>query len=133
MNMIIKKCAVSAAASDQQPKQHFDLGEALGLMDFETCGEIVRRAFYHFEGRSGAVERALGDFMLDMLTEEFGYTEISPPLLVKDEIMFGTGAIAEIRRRSIHRRRTKSRDELLRDALNYADGSRTRGAETGRR
>lgn len=75
------------------PKEHFDLGEKLGLMDFETAAKLSGARFTILRGALARLERALGDFMLDLHTEEFGYTEISPPLLVKDEIMYGTAQL----------------------------------------
>ena len=105
------------------PKQHFELGEALGMMDFETAAKLSGARFTILKGPLARLERALGDFMLDILTEEFGYTEISPPLLVKDEIMFGTAQLPKFADDQFTAARTKSRDELLRDALNYADAA----------
>ena len=76
-----------------EPKEHFDLGEALGLMDFETAAELSGSRFVILKGPLARVERALADFMLDIHTNEFGYTEISPPLLVRDDVLFGTGQL----------------------------------------
>lgn len=75
------------------PKQHFELGEKLGLMDFEVAAKLSGARFSILKGPLARLERALGDFMLDMHTQEFGYTEVSPPLLVKDEIMYGTAQL----------------------------------------
>jgi seryl-tRNA synthetase len=72
-------------------KQHFELGEALKLMDFETAGKLSGARFTLLKGALARMERALGNFMLDIHTQEFGYTEISPPLMVRDEILYGTG------------------------------------------
>jgi seryl-tRNA synthetase len=74
-------------------KPHFELGEALGLMDFETAAEISGSRFVILKGALARMERALADFMLDVQTEEFGYTEVSPPLLVREEVLFGTGQL----------------------------------------
>ncbi len=76
-----------------EPKEHFDLGEALGLMDFETAAELSGSRFVILKGALARMERALADFMLDIHTDEYGYTEISPPLLVRDEVLFGTGQL----------------------------------------
>ena len=89
--------ACRAARYDFAPKEHFELGEALGLMDFETAAKLSARASSCCKGELARLERALGQFMLDLHTSEHGYTEVSPPLLVRDEAMFGTGAAAEIR------------------------------------
>ena len=81
---------------DFQPKQHFDLGEALGLMDFETAAKLSGSRFVVLKGPLARLERALSQFMLDLHTSEHGYTEINPPLLVRDETMFGTAQLAEV-------------------------------------
>ncbi|MBO22302.1 MAG: serine--tRNA ligase [Rhodospirillaceae bacterium] len=78
---------------DFTPKEHFDFGEALGLMDFETAAELSGSRFVILKGALARMERALADFMLDIHTEEFGYTEVSPPLLVRDDVLFGTGQL----------------------------------------
>ena len=80
-------------AFDFEPKQHFDIGEALGLMDFETAAELSGSRFVLLKGRLARLERALADFMLDVQTEDYGYTEISPPLLVRAEVLHGTGQL----------------------------------------
>jgi seryl-tRNA synthetase len=76
-----------------QPKQHFELGEALGLMDFETAAKLSGARFVVLKGALARLERALAQFMLDLHTSEHGYTEINPPLLVRDETMFGTAQL----------------------------------------
>jgi seryl-tRNA synthetase len=76
-----------------QPKQHFELGEQLGLMDFERAAKLSGARFVVLKGELARLERALGAFMLDIHTQEFGYTEVSPPLLVNDQTMFGTGQL----------------------------------------
>ena len=67
------------------PKQHFELGEALGMMDFETAAKLSGSRFVVLKGGLARMERALGQFMLDVHTGEHGYTEVNPPLLVRDE------------------------------------------------
>jgi seryl-tRNA synthetase len=74
-------------------KPHFELGEALGLMDFETASQLSGSRFVILKGALARMERALADFMLDVQTEEFGYTEISPPLLVRADVLHGTGQL----------------------------------------
>ena len=91
----------SRAQFNFAPKQHFEIGEALGLMDFETAAKLSGARFVVLKGQLARLERALAQFMLDLHTGEHGYTEVNPPLLVRDEAMFGTGAAAEIRRRSV--------------------------------
>ncbi len=76
------------------PKQHFELGEALGQMDFETAAKLSGARFVVLKKGLARLERALGQFMLDVHTSEpHNYTEVSPPLLVRDEAMFGTAQL----------------------------------------
>src|SRR3954453_13261353 len=72
------------------PQQHFDLGETLGLMDFETAAKLSGARFVVLKGGLARLERALGQFMLDLHTGDHGYTEVNPPLLVSSDTMFGT-------------------------------------------
>jgi seryl-tRNA synthetase len=76
-----------------EPKEHFDLGEALGLMDFETATKLSGARFVVNKGQIARLERALAQFMLDLHTDEHGYQEVNPPLLVRDEAMFGTAQL----------------------------------------
>ncbi len=76
-----------------EPREHFELGEALGLMDFEAAGRLSGSRFVVLKGALARMERALAQFMLDIQTAEFGYTEVSPPLLVRDEALYGTGQL----------------------------------------
>ncbi|WP_374382082.1 serine--tRNA ligase [Dongia sp.] len=73
------------------PKQHFELGEALGLMDFAAAAKISGARFVVLKGALARLERALGQFMLDLHATEHGYTEVNPPFLVKDTSLYGTG------------------------------------------
>lgn len=83
---------------DFTPKQHFEIGEALGLMDFETAAKLSGARFVVNKGPMARLERALGQFFLDVHTsEEHGYTEVSPPLLVRDEVMFGTAQLPKFK------------------------------------
>jgi seryl-tRNA synthetase len=75
------------------PKQHFELGEALGLMDFETAAKLSGARFVVLKGALARLSRALEQFMLDLHTSKHGYMEIEPPLLVRDEAMFGTSQL----------------------------------------
>ena len=74
-------------------KDHADLGEALGMMDFETAAKMSGARFVLLSGKLARLERALAAFMLDVQTEEHGYTECSPPVLVKDQALVGTGQL----------------------------------------
>ncbi len=75
------------------PKPHDDLGVALGFMDFETAAKLSGARFVVLKKGLARLERAIGQFMLDLHTNEHGYTEVNPPLLVRDEVMFGTGQL----------------------------------------
>jgi seryl-tRNA synthetase len=75
------------------PKQHFELGEALGQMDFETAAKLSGARFVVLKSGLARLERALGQFMLDTHTAQHGYTEVNPPLLVQDDVMFGTAQL----------------------------------------
>jgi len=80
-------------AFDFAPKEHFELGEALGQLDFETAAKLSGSRFTVVQGGLARLERALGQFMLDTHTQEHGYTEVNPPLLVRDDAMYGTGQL----------------------------------------
>ena len=72
-------------------KDHADLGEALGMLDFEAAAKMSGARFAVLKGQLARLERAVGQFMLDMQTDQHGYLEVNPPYLVRDEAMFGTG------------------------------------------
>jgi seryl-tRNA synthetase len=84
-------------AFDFTPKEHFELGEGLGLMDFEAATRLSGARFVVNKGRLARLERALAQFMLDLHTDQHGYTEVNPPLLVRDEAMFGTAQLPKFR------------------------------------
>jgi seryl-tRNA synthetase len=89
------------------PKQHFEIGEALGLMDFERAAKLSGARFVVLSGALARLERALAAFMLDLHTREFGYTEITPPFLVRSETAYGTGNLP------------KFADDLFRTTTDY--------------
>ncbi len=76
-----------------EAKEHFDVGEGLGLMDFETAAKLSGSRFVILKRHLARLERAIGNYMLDLHTTEFGYQEMSPPLLVRDDAMFGTNQL----------------------------------------
>ena len=78
---------------DFQPRQHFEIGEALGLMDFAAAAKLAGSRFTVLRGALARLERALGQWMLTLHAEEHGYTETSVPLLVNDAAMYGTGQL----------------------------------------
>ena len=75
------------------PKQHFDIGEALGQMDFEAATRMSGARFVVLKSQLARLERAIANFMLDLHTGTFGYTEVSPPLLVRDQAVYGTNQL----------------------------------------
>jgi seryl-tRNA synthetase len=75
------------------PKQHFELGEALGFMDFETAAKLSGARFVVLKSGLARMERALGQFMVDLHATEHGYQEIAPPLLVRNDVMYGTAQL----------------------------------------
>jgi seryl-tRNA synthetase len=84
------------------PKDHVALGEALGLLDFEAAARMSGSRFTVLKGQLARLERAIGQFMLDIQTAEHGYLEVSPPLLVRDEALFGTGQLPKFAEDQFH-------------------------------
>jgi seryl-tRNA synthetase len=76
-----------------EARQHFELGEALGLMDFEAAAKLSGSRFVVLKGALARLHRAIAQFMLDRHTEDNGYTEVNPPLLVRDHVLYGTGQL----------------------------------------
>jgi seryl-tRNA synthetase len=76
---------------DFEPKPHWDIGAALGILDFETAAKITGARFVVYKGAGARLERALINFMLDLHTREHGYTEVLPPFMVNEKAMIGTG------------------------------------------
>ncbi|MGH7125707.1 MAG: serine--tRNA ligase [Stellaceae bacterium] len=76
-----------------KPRDHGEIGEGLGLMDFARAGKLSGARFVVLRGQLARLERAIGQFMIDIHTRESGYTEISPPLLIRDEAVYGTGSL----------------------------------------
>jgi seryl-tRNA synthetase len=75
------------------PKEHFETGEALGMMDFEVAAKLSGSRFVVLKSQLARLERAIGQFMLDLHVDEHGYTEVEPPYLVRDEALFGTNQL----------------------------------------
>ena len=80
-----------------KPKEHVELGETLKFMDFEAAARISGSRFVVLKKGLARLERAIGQFMLDLHTGEHGYTEVNPPLLVRDDAMFGTAQLPKFR------------------------------------
>ena len=78
---------------DFKPLSHYEIGNKLNLMDFDTASKVSGSRFVFLKGDLAKLERAISNFMLDTHVNEFGYQEISPPLIVSDKTMFGTGQL----------------------------------------
>jgi seryl-tRNA synthetase len=98
-----------------KPKQHFELGEALGQMDFELAAKLSGARFVVLQKGLARMERALGQLFLDVHTsEKHGYTEISPPLMVRDDVMFGTAQLPKFAEDQFSVNRRLPENEFLR-------------------
>ena len=89
-------------AFDFEPKEHYELGEALGQMDFETAAKLSGSRFVVLKGQLARLERAIGQFMLDLHINEHGYEETSVPTLVRSDVMFGTGQLPKFAEEAFH-------------------------------
>jgi seryl-tRNA synthetase len=98
-----------------KPRQHFEIGEMLGLMDFETAAKLSGARFVVLKGQLARLERALGAFMLDLHTTKFGYTEIAPPMMVRDEVMYGTAQLPKFEDDQFETSRKKAMYQVLED------------------
>jgi seryl-tRNA synthetase len=103
------------------PKQHFELGEALAEMDFETAAKLSGARFVVLKKGLARLERALGQFMLDVHTSEHGYAEVAPPLLVRDEVMVGTGQLPKFRDDQFISAEMRWREKRLNEILSPLD------------
>ncbi len=97
------------------PKQHFELGEALGQMDFESAAKLSGARFVVLKKGLARLERALGQFMLDVHTDQHGYTEVAPPLMVHRDAMFGTAQLPKFVDDQFFASRQASLDEIMSD------------------
>jgi seryl-tRNA synthetase len=113
------------------PKLHDELGEALGYMDFEAAAKLPGARFVVLKKGLARLERAIGQFMLDLHTTEHGYTEINPPLLVRDEVMFGTGQLPKFQYDQFVASRISVRKDLLTEALRDIDAEFDRKGREG--
>jgi seryl-tRNA synthetase len=107
-----------SARNIENPKDHVDLGAPLG-MDFEAAARMSGARFVVLKGQMARLERAIGQFMLDLQTTEHGYTEVSPPLLVRDDAMFGTGQLPKFKD-DLFAARSFDKDAISADAVETA-------------
>jgi seryl-tRNA synthetase len=103
------------------PEQHFDLGEALGQMDFEAAAKLSGARFVVLIKGLARLERVLGQFMLDLHTTNHGYTEVAPPLLVRGDAMFGTAQLPKFRDDQFISAEMKWREDRLNEILQPLD------------
>ncbi|RUU96912.1 serine--tRNA ligase [Mesorhizobium sp. M6A.T.Cr.TU.014.01.1.1] len=94
---VVKRIVGKVPTRPNWVKEHFEIGEALGMMDFERAAKLSGSRFTVLKGGLARMERALGQFMLDLHTTEHGYEEIQPPLMVRDDAMFGTGQLPKFK------------------------------------
>jgi seryl-tRNA synthetase len=92
-NVAVAARAFGTPPGINNPRQHFEIGEGLGQMDFERAAKVSGARFVYLKNDLARLERALAAFMIDIHTGQFGYTEVSPPVLVRDQAMFGTGQL----------------------------------------
>ncbi|QCQ99053.1 serine--tRNA ligase [Brevundimonas sp. SGAir0440] len=98
-------------------KDHADLGEALGMLDFEAAAKMSGARFAVLKGQLARLERAVGQFMLDMQTDQHGYLEVNPPLLVRNSTMYGTGQLPKFEEDLFSTTRSKSDADSMFDEL----------------
>ncbi len=96
-NVAVEKRSFGKPPGINNPQQHFEIGALLGQMDFERAVKVSGARFVYLKNDLAKLERALGAFMLDTHTVAFGYTEVSPPVLVRDQAMFGTGQLPKFK------------------------------------
>jgi seryl-tRNA synthetase len=123
------KPALWSARSNVPPKEHWELGEALGMMDFEAAARMSGSRFVVLKQGLARLERAIGQFFLDTHTQAekgglHGYVEVNPPLLVRDEAMFGTAQLPKFRDDQFMGSSEGSREELLAKAVQDGAASR---------
>jgi seryl-tRNA synthetase len=97
-----------------KPKEHFETGEALGMMDFEAAAKISGSRFVVLKGQLARMERALGQFMLDLHVDEHGYTEVEPPVLVKSDALYGTNQLPKFEEDLFRTSRDTTMEDLKR-------------------
>ncbi len=106
------------------PKEHFEIGEALGLMDFDAAAKLSGARFVVLKGALARLSRALAQFMLNLHTIEHGYTEVEPPVLVREPTMFGTAQLPKFEDDQF----VATNSAILRESWNEAVDESDRGA-----
>ncbi|HEY1637642.1 MAG TPA: hypothetical protein VGF62_03885, partial [Rhizomicrobium sp.] len=96
-NVEVKARAFGSRPPMNTAREHYELGEQLGMMDFERAAKVSGSRFVYLTAGLARLERAIANFMLDLHTGEFGYTEFQPPLMVRDDAAFGTGQLPKFK------------------------------------
>jgi seryl-tRNA synthetase len=122
-NVPVAARAFGAQPKIENPRQHFELGEALGQMDFERAAKVSGARFVYLKAELARLERAIAAFMLDTHTEKFGYTEVSPPVLVRDQALFGTGQLPKFKEDLFSASKGSSLEEIIRAGYSAEDKS----------
>jgi seryl-tRNA synthetase len=112
-----------------KPKEHFELGEALRQMDFESAARMSGSRFVVLKKGLARLERAIAQFMLDLHTEQFGYTEVSPPYLVRNQAMFGTGQLPKFKDEQFFSAEMRWRHQRLTEIIEPLDEEVQRSGE----
>src|SRR5262249_33670778 len=115
------KATRSAAGGMNNPKEHFELGEALKMMDFERAAKVSGARFVYLRKDLARLNRALAAFMLDSNTTRFGYEEVVPPMMVRTEAMFGTGQLPKFKEEQLFSSEMKWRKERLEEITKPLD------------
>jgi seryl-tRNA synthetase len=116
-----------------RPKEHYETGEALGMMDFEAAAKISGARFTVLKGHLARMERALGQFMLDLHVDQHGYTEVEPPVLVRDDALFGTGQLPKFAEDLYAATNAIDERNAFNEAIDEFDAGKLPSGDVGRR
>ncbi|TIM27910.1 MAG: serine--tRNA ligase [Mesorhizobium sp.] len=120
---VVKRTVGKVPARPNWVKEHFEIGEALNMMDFERAAKLSGSRFTVLKGGLARMERALGQFMLDLHTTEHGYEEIQPPLMVRYETMFGTGQLPKFENDLFKTEKSRRREDVGQKALDLLESA----------
>jgi len=112
-NVPVESRAFGTRPAMNNAREHVELGEALGMMDFERAAKVSGARFVYLKAGLARLERALGAFMLDLHTDKFGYTEVTPPLMTRGHAMFGTGQLPKFAEELFSTERPIAGEEIL--------------------
>ncbi|TIS76481.1 MAG: serine--tRNA ligase [Mesorhizobium sp.] len=118
---VVKRVVGKTPTRPNWVKEHFEIGEALGMMDFERAAKLSGARFTVLKSQLARMERALGQFMLDLHTTEHGYEEVQPPLMVRAEVMFGTGQLPKFENDLFKTEKSRRREDVGQKALDLLE------------